>query len=52
MKVGDEEYRKLLRRWNTLILRDRRTPAQEAELDRIEEQLEAAELKAKEVEAE
>jgi hypothetical protein len=52
MKVGDEEYRKMLRRWHTLMLRDRRTPAQEEELDRIEEQLTVAELKGKEVEAE
>lgn len=45
MKMGDERYRKALRRWNTLNWLDEPTERQRAEKARLEAELAAAEMR-------
>jgi len=47
MRVGDEQYRKTLRRWHSLSLLTKPTTRQKNELARVEAALNEAELQAK-----
>lgn len=47
MVAGDEKYKKLLRRWNTLNWLDARTQRQDIEMARINAELTTAELQGR-----
>lgn len=47
MKLGTEEYRKALRRYNTLLWLDAPTPRQQTEMAELDAKLTAAELQGK-----